>query len=58
MATNKSIVVEKYELENPAAGTKVVDRELPEPAEGEVRVKITLRPVRRLEKSNVTNAGL
>lgn len=47
--TNKAIVVKAFSIENPVSNLEVVEKQIPEPKEGEVLVKITLRPVRYLQ---------
>lgn len=46
MATNKTLLLEQYNFDDPEANVKVVDRPVPDPGEGEVLVRVTLRPVR------------
>ena len=44
--TNKAVVLKAFSIEDPVGELHIVEKPIPEPKEGEVLVKITMRPVR------------
>ena len=43
---NRAVALESFDPENPTSTLKIIERPIPEPASGEVLVRISLRPVR------------